>query len=121
MSDATPRPKTAKKPDPWAAKPEKIELPSGKNLTATRAKVYVWSKTGQIPDDMLAILNRATTQGEEVPLADKMALVEWEICKCSVDPVLKLVPTEGFHCVDELDDMDKTYLIMTLGLFSLLG
>jgi hypothetical protein len=108
----------AKKPSTpanWPRGPQEYELPSGALVKALRANLFVWVKTGQLPDDILSALRRATDNGD-VTLEERTAAVEWQIAKCIVDPPVSLMPKEGCLCIDDIDDVDKNFLTTMLGI-----
>lgn len=100
----------------WPSGPVELDLPSGAKVRARKPNIFVWLKTGQIPDDILATIV-ATAKGEEdVSLLDRQTAVAWMIAKCMVEPEISLVPRENCTCVDEIDDLDKEYLMLSLGI-----
>jgi hypothetical protein len=99
----------------WPSDPVELELPSGAKVRARKPSLFVWLKTGQVPDDIRSTLQRIAEDGEAT-LEERFAAVEWMLCKCVVEPVLSLVPKEGCLCIDKLDDDDKTSLVLSLGI-----
>lgn len=99
----------------WPSGLVELELPSGAKARAYKPSLFVWLKTGQVPDDVRNTLQRITEDGG-VTLEERFAAVEWILCKCVVEPVLSLVPRDGCQCIDTLDDDDKTSLILSLGI-----
>jgi hypothetical protein len=99
----------------WNRGPYEIDLPSGNKMLANRPNIYVWHKTGQIPDDVWATL-LATAKGEDVSVEARWDAVNWQICKCSVNPEISLAPREGAVCVDDIDDLDRQALLIELGI-----
>ena len=65
----------------WNRGPYEIDLPSGNKMLAHRPNIYVWHKTGQIPDDVWATL-LATAKGEDVSVEARWdAVSQTEICQ----------------------------------------
>ena len=118
----SPRPKAAKEPKKklstpasWPRGPQEYDLPSGAIVKAVRANFFVWLKTGQLPDGVLASMRRAADSGD-VTLEERTAAVEWQLHKCITDPPVSLTPQDGCLCVDEIDDVDKNFLTTMLGI-----
>jgi len=107
--------RAATKPADWPRGPVEIGLPSGAFVRAYRPNLFTWQKTGQIPDEVWACIV-ASARDEEIELADKVAAINWIICKCVAEPEITIVPREGCLCVDEIDDLDREYLMTMLGI-----
>ena len=116
MSDETEaKQPAATKAEAWNTGPQTHRLPSGNLVTARAANLYVWTKTGQIPEKIMNTL-RLLAEAGDVTMEERMAAIEWQLAKCIVEPSISLTPKEGCLCIDEIADPDKDILVMLLGI-----
>lgn len=102
-------------PDKWPRAPVELELPSGALVLAKRPNLFVWHRTGQMPDEIWATIV-ASVKDEEISAEDRIEAINWIIAKCLVAPEVSLVPREGALCIDEIDDVDREHLMLSLGI-----
>ena len=99
----------------WSRGPYEVELPSGNKVKAYRPNLYVWKKTGQMPDEVWQTI-LASSKDEDVSFDASWDAINWQISKCVVEPEVSLVQREGALCVDDIDDIDRRALMIELGI-----
>jgi hypothetical protein len=84
-------------------------------VLASRPNIFVWHKTGQLPDEVWATII-AASRNETVELDAKIEAINWLITRCVVDPSISIMPREGSVCIDDIDDVDREFLMVRLGI-----
>jgi hypothetical protein len=96
-----------KKPEP-----ESVTLPSGNVAKLTRPNMYVLIKTGQVPKEMMRLLEG----DEEMTFIERQAALEWQVAIAFIEPEVVLGdPEDGKLHIDDLEDRDKQAVIEFIG------
>jgi hypothetical protein len=99
--------------DAWKrAEPESVTLPSGNTAKLNRPNMYVLIKTGQVPSEMMRLLEG----DEDMTFIERQSAIEWQVAVAFVEPEVVLGDREeGKLHIDDIEDRDKSYVIEFIG------
>jgi len=94
------------------AEPEAVKLPSGNTAMLRRPNMYVLIKTGQVPDEMMRMLEGDDTLSFE----EKQRAIEWQVSVAFVEPEVVMGEAEGEKLsIDDIEDRDKSAVLEYVG------
>jgi hypothetical protein len=94
------------------AQPEEIKLPSGNTAALIRPNMYVLIKTGQVPDEMMRMLEGDDT----LDFKEKQSAIEWQVSVAFAEPKVVLGEAQdGELSIDDVEDRDKSAVLEFIG------
>jgi hypothetical protein len=90
------------------SEPESIKLPSGNVAMLQRVNMYVLTKTGQLPSEMMRMLEG----DEDMTFEERQRAVEFQVASAFVEPKVVVGEAgEGEISIDEVEDRDKSEVL----------
>jgi len=94
------------------AEAEAVKLPSGNTAMLRRPNMYVLIKTGQVPSEMMRMLEG----DDDMTFEEKQRAIEWQVTVAFAEPEVVMGEATGEQLsIDDIEDRDKSAVLEYIG------